>query len=202
MIPRNIQGHATYIRHYAHGRHLTIVLTLIFSLLSFGAHAEQLTDNTIRSFIQSLEAAQAMGPEFEEFTNEQENINKLPDLSRIFSSSVEAAEGHKAYGQMEDLAQDHGFKNIDEWANTGDRIYSAWLTIEMGDESAGFQQEMSGAMAEIENNPNMSAEQKAQMRAAMQAAMGITQQANNAPAADIEAVKPHLNALRTFMESE
>ena len=36
-------------------QYMTVVLALMLSLVSFSAHAEKLTDNTIRSFITTLE---------------------------------------------------------------------------------------------------------------------------------------------------
>lgn len=175
-------------------RPLTMVLALMLSLVSFGAHAETLTDNTIRAFITTLEKAQALAPEFEELDDEH-NAESI-DLSRVFSSSVEELKGEEAYGQLEDLVQNNGFKNLNEWAATGDRIYGAWMAIEMADQSPGINQEMKSAMAELENNPNMSNQQKAQMRSMMEAALGVTKMASEAPPADIEAVKPHVKALQ------
>ncbi len=194
-------------RHqYPYARQLAAVLALLFSLLPLNAHAEKLTDNTIRAFITTLEKAQALEPEFEDLDDEEDNEtlqdNEAPDFSRIFSSSIEELKGEDAYDRLQDLVQGHGFKNLDEWASTGDRIYSAWMAIEMQAQNPAIQKEMESAMAEIENNPHMSAQQKAQMRASMQAAMGFTQQASSAPSADIEAVKPHLQALRAIAEDD
>lgn len=185
--------------HYSqHHRQLAVLLALalVLSLVSLRAHAEKLTDNTIRSFITTLEKAQAMEPEFEELDDKQDN--KTPDMSRIFSSSIEEFKGEKIYDRLEDLVQDHGFRDVNDWATTGDRIYSAWIAIEMSDQSPALRKEMESALAEIESSPHMSAQQKAQMRASMETAIGFTQQASQAPAADIEAVKPHLEALRTI----
>jgi len=182
-------------QHYRfHYRQLTFVLALMLSLVSFGAHAEKLTDSTIRAFITSLEKAQTLAPEFEELNDEQ-NIESI-NLSRIFSSSVEELKGEDAYDRLEGLVQDSGFNDLNEWAATGDRIYAAWMAIEMADQSPEINQEMQSAMAELENNPHMSAQQKAQMRSAMEAALGVTKMASEAPPADIEAVKPHVKALQ------
>ncbi len=184
--------------HYSHCNQLAamLALTIVLSLVSFSAHAEKLTDNTIRSFITTLEKAQTMEPEFEELDDEQDN--EALDFSRIFSSSIEELKGEDVYDRLESLVQDHGFKNLDDWATTGDRIYSAWIAIEMTDQSPALRKEMESAMAEIENSPHMSAQQKAQMRASMETALGFTQQASDAPLADINAVKPHLEALRAI----
>ncbi|MDO6824348.1 hypothetical protein [Marinobacter sp. 1_MG-2023] len=187
-------------------RQLITVLAFMLSLISFSAHAENLTDKEIRSFITTLEKAQALEPEFEDLDDRQDDEtlqdNEAPDFSKIFSSSIEELKGEDAYDRLEDLVQDHGFKNLDEWAATGDRIYGAWIAIEMAGQNPAIEKEMESAMAEIENSPHMSAQQKAQMRASMQAALGMTQQASAAPSADIEAVKPHLEALRAIAEDD
>jgi len=179
----------------------TAVITNLFALLalfSAGTQAQGLSDQTISSFIDSLKAAEQLEPEFEDLSDDMDSQNDgtMPDFSRIFSDSLKELEGHQAYGQLEDLVQDHGFGSLEEWAATGDRIFQAWMAIEMEQQSSAAQQEMSAAMAEIENNPNMTAQQKAQMRAMMEGAMGAMQSASNAPPEDIKAVRPHVDALR------
>ena len=179
----------------------TAVITTLFALLalfSAGTQAQGLSDQTISSFIDSLKAAEQLEPEFEDLSDDMDSQNDgtMPDFSRIFSDSLKELEGHQAYGQLEDLVQDHGFGSLEEWAATGDRIFQAWMAIEMEQQSPAAQEEMSAAMAEIKNNPNMTAQQKAQMRAMMEGAMGAMQSASNAPPADIKAVRPHVDALR------
>ncbi|MCD1646578.1 hypothetical protein A8B84_06190 [Marinobacter sp. EhC06] len=179
----------------------TAVITTLFALLalfSAGTQAQGLSDQTISSFIDSLKAAEQLEPEFEDLSDDMDSQNDgtMPDFSRIFSDSLKELEGHQAYGQLEDLVQDHGFGSLEEWAATGDRIFQAWMAIEMEQQNPAARQEMDAAMAEIENNPNMTAEQKAQMRAMMQSAMGAMESASNAPPADVEAVRPHVEALR------
>ncbi|MGO3296666.1 MAG: hypothetical protein ACTILN_13455 [Marinobacter sp.] len=190
-------AHTHYQPYY---RQFAAVLGLVLVVASFSAHAEKLTDNTIRAFITTLEKAQTLEPEFEELNNDDDS--KMPDFSRIFSSSVEELKGEEAYGRMENLVQKNGFENLTQWAATGDRIYGAWMAIEMADQSPEINQEMQRAMAELDNNPNMSAEQKAQMRSLMEAGLGVTKVASEAPPADIEAVKPHMNALRAVTQGK
>lgn len=169
--------HLQYL--YSHHRQLAVVLALTLSLLSFNAYAQELTDNRIQSFITTLEKAATMEPEFEELNDSQDK--ETVDLSRIFSSSIEGLKGQDVYLRLERLVQDHGFKNLNEWATTGDRIYGAWMAIEMADQSPALREEMESALTEIENNPNISAQQKTQMRAAMETGISFTRQASAAP---------------------
>ncbi|TYC55364.1 hypothetical protein FMN52_16955 [Marinobacter sp. BW6] len=177
---------------------LIITLLTLLALFSAGTQAQSLSDQTISSFIDSLKAAERLGSEFEDLGDEMDSPNdgSMPDFSSMLSDSLSELEGHQAYGQLEDLVQDHGFSNLEEWASTGDRIIQAWMAIEMEQQNPAARQEMNAAMAEIENSPHMTAEQKAQMRAMMQSAMGAMETASNAPPADVEAVRPHVEALR------
>ena len=184
-----------------------VLLTIVclFALSPLGAHAETLTDQTVRAFISSLEELQTMEDEFSELTedlSDEEDTAEMPDMSRIFSSSIEQMKGHDMYNQLEDVVQQHGFSNAEQWGRTGDRIFHAWSALEMGEQSGQVNQEMAKAMEEIDNNPNMSEAQKQQMREMMGGAMSAYKEAANAPEADKRAVRPHIEALRWATEAD
>ncbi|MDF0751633.1 hypothetical protein NLU14_15500 [Marinobacter sp. 71-i] len=184
---------------------ILFTLACLLALSPLTVHAETLTDQTIRSFISSLEALQGMEDEFEELTDDlstEENAAEMPDLSRIFSSSVEKMKGHDMYDQLEEVVQQHGFSNAEQWGKAGDRIFHAWSALEMGKQSGEMNQEMAKAMEEIDNNPHMSEAQKQQMREMMGGAMSAYEQAANAPEADKRAVRPHMDALRAATGSD
>ena len=183
----------------------SIILTAVFFLLPLlptESHADTLSDQRVASFIESVRAAQTLAPEFEELERQMDNQNEstMPDFSRIVSDSLEQMKGHEAYGRLEDVVQDHGFDSLESWGATGDRVFQAWMAIEMAEQNPAARREMEAALAEMENSPHMTAEQKAQMRAMMESAMGAMQSASNAPAEDIEAVRPHVEALRQLGE--
>lgn len=182
-------------------------LLLLLLLAPFAAQAETLTDQTIRSFISSLETLQGMESEFDEMTEDfpaekGERGGEMPDMSRIFSSSIERMKGHDLYNRLEDVVEQHGFANPESWAETGDRIFQAWSALEMGEQSNTMNQEMAKAMEEINNNPHMSEAQKQQMRDMMGGAMSAMETASNAPEADKRALRPHLDALRAATDSD
>ncbi|WP_428396850.1 hypothetical protein [Marinobacter salarius] len=184
-----------------------VPLLLLLLLAPFAAQAETLTDQTIRSFISSLETLQGMESEFDEMTEDfpaekGERGGEMPDMSRIFSSSIERMKGHDLYNRLEDVVEQHGFANPESWAETGDRIFQAWSALEMGEQSNTMNQEMAKAMEEINNNPHMSEAQKQQMRDMMGGAMSAMETASNAPEADKRALRPHLDALRAATDSD
>lgn len=184
---------------------ILFTLACLLALSPLTVHAETLTDQTIRSFINSLEALQGMEGEFDELPDDlatEEDTAKMPDLSRIFSSSVEQMNGHDLYNRLEEVVQQHGFSSPEQWGEIGDRIFHAWGALEMGKQSGDMNQEMARAMEEIDNNPHMSEAQKQQMREMMGGAMSAVEQTANAPEADKQAVRPHIEALRAATESD
>ncbi|WP_100639003.1 hypothetical protein [Marinobacter salexigens] len=180
------------------------MLALLVLLLAFTAQAENLSDAKIRAFIASMQDAQALQDQYGDTEGwpdpASEDMDSMPDMSRLFSAGVEEMKGSPAFDKFESLVKKHGFKNLQSWATVGDRVFGALMAIEMKNANVGS--EMAEAMAEMENDPNMSPEMKAQMRAMMGAALNMTKAADNVPAADIEAVRPHLNALKATMEDD
>lgn len=184
---------------------ILFTLACLLALSPLTVHAEALTDQTIRSFISSLEALQGMEDDYDELADElanEKDDGEMPDMSRIFSSSVEEMKGHDMYNKLEDVVQQHGFSSPEQWGEIGDRIFHAWGALEMGKQSGDMNQEMARAMEEIDNNPHMSEAQKQQMREMMGGAMSAVEQAANAPEADKQAVRPHIEALRAATESD
>ncbi|MBZ2169721.1 hypothetical protein [Marinobacter sp. F4216] len=175
---------------------LALILTLVSSLVQ----AEPLTDDTIESFMQSLNDVKSIEAELDELTRGIDKEAEMPDFSRIFSASVENMEGEPAYDRLEEHVDEYGFDSLAEWSSVGDRIYRAWMAIEMEGQAPAEKAEMEKALAELEAATQLSPEQKAQMRAMMENAMGAMESAREAPAEDIEAVRPHVPMLRQQAE--
>lgn len=181
---------------------LTVALSLLFA--ASGAVADSLTDEKVRAFISTLEEAETLEDDFNQLNEEQPgsgNPSDMPDFSSIFSDSVNKMRGHEAYDRMEDIVEDNGFDSMEEWGATGDRVFQAWMAIEMESQHPQMAREMAGAMDEINNNPNLSEAQKEQMRSMMSGATAAMENARQAPEADKQAVRPHIQSLRSVTGS-
>lgn len=181
---------------------LTVALSLLFA--ASGAAADSLTDEKIRAFINTLEEAETLEGDLDQLNEEQPgsgNPSDMPDFSSIFSDSVNKMRGHEAYDRMEDIVEDNGFDSMEEWGATGDRVFRAWMAIEMESQHPQMAREMAAAMEEINNNPNLSEAQKEQMRSMMGGATAAMESARQAPEADKQAVRPHMQTLRAVTES-
>lgn len=181
-------------------RRLLPALSLLLALTALPAQARDLSEQTIRAFIDTLTEAEDLAPEFEALADEMtaDSRAEMPDFSHIFSDMISRVEGSPVYNRLEDIAQEQGFSDLEEWGNTGDRIYQAWMAIELEQEDPRARREMQSAMTEIENSPHMTEAQKAQMKAMMENALKAMDSARDAPAKDVEAVRPHIDLLRAF----
>lgn len=184
---------------------ILLTLALLFAVAGFPAHAETLTDQTVRSFITSLEALQGMEDKYDDLPGDlagQDGDVEMADMSRMFSSAIEKLKGHPVYNELKGVIRQHGFASPEQWGATGDRIFNAWAALEMGQQSGHMNQGMARAMEEMENNPNISEAQKQQMREMMGGAMSAMNHLNNVSEADKQAVRPHLEALRATTGAE
>ncbi|MEQ9547929.1 MAG: hypothetical protein RIK85_18160 [Marinobacter sp.] len=181
---------------------LALVVTLLFTTSTLAA--DRLTNEKVRAFINTLQEAETLEDDFDQLNEQMPgsgNPSEMPDFSSIFSDSVNQMRGHEAYNRMEGIVKENGFDSMEEWGATGDRVFQAWVAIEMEDQHPQMAREMAAAMDEINNNPNLSEAQKEQMRAMMGGATAAMESARQAPEADKQAVRPHMQALRAVTES-
>ena len=186
---------------------ILILCVTQFTLGAASASAEALTSDRVQAFLASLSAAQALEPELEAIQDEMEAESMdadtaAPDFSQIFSNTVRNMRGQPVYQRLEGIVQEHGFSDLQQWSRTGDRIFRAWMAIEMQEQEPQAQREIAAAMAEIDNSPHMTDAEKAQMRAMMEGALSAMESAGSAPQEDLDAIRPHLDELRAFSESD
>jgi len=181
-------------------------LIAVFLLLVVGAyaHASSLTDATIKHFIASMEAVQVLEDEYDmdEFDEEGDLYSDedagVPE--KPMSESIARLKGHEVYGKLREVVQQHGFSDVASWAQVGDRIIKAWFAIEMREESPEMRSELDRAIREIEESPHMTDHQKQEIIQQMRQSMTFMEAMADAPEADIDAVRPHLDELRSALQ--
>lgn len=181
---------------------LLTVLVLACLLAAPKAVAQGLTESTVRAFLDSLEATEPVLLEYEDELDEFEDESDTSDFSAIFSSGLEQMQNHPMYNDIENVIKRHGFSSVEQWARTGDQVFQAWFALEMEEQGPAAQQEMQRALAEIDNNPHMTEDQKAQMRAMMGTAMNTMSAAKDVPDDAKRAVRPFVNELRALSDDE
>lgn len=180
----------------------TTALALACLLLSPLTFSQSLSESDVQAFIRSMQAMQPLQDKYQDVFDAEDNDSDNIDFSRLMSDGIRRMKGHPAYNEVESLVKQQGFSNIENWASIGDKVVQAWFALEMGAQSPQIQAEMNAAMAEIENNPNMSEAQKAQMRAMMQQGMSAMATGASAPEANKNAVRPYMDQLKAVMDTE
>lgn len=122
---------------------------------------------------------------------------------RMLSAAVSRMAGAPEAAQAAGIVSKHGFSGLDDWATVGDRVMQAYMAIEMqGEDVQGQRAEMEAARSQIMNSPDMTAEQKKMMLQMLGNAGAMMDQAGKADPADIAAVQPHLERIRSMGGSD
>lgn len=189
---------------------VTPIRVFLLTMLLFAAtsYADSLSNNTITGFISSLHELSTLEDEFEALTDDLDNSDEfnenveMPDFKHVLSGALAEMKDQSVYAKLNKVVKSHGFSNTDQWAQAGDRIFHAWMALEMESQNPEMNQEMKKALAQLDHNPDIPAAQKEQIKAMMGAVSSSMTQANSAPTADMDAVRPHIGALRAATEMD
>ncbi|MFO8111811.1 MAG: hypothetical protein R6T92_04790 [Desulfosalsimonadaceae bacterium] len=184
------------------------LLSVFFLAVVLGGsvYASSLRDADIKNFISSMKEVQMAEEEYDdldEFVDDEdfsEEDMEMPD--NPMSESIKALRGHEIYGRLDGIAKDHGFSDATHWASVGDRVLKAFFSILLEEEEPAMREEMERSLREIDENPHMSDAQKQEMKQMMKNAMSSMDAMADAPAEDVDAVRPHMGELRQVLEGE
>ena len=173
------------------------VVSVSLLLMVAVSHAEPLTPSLIDRWITTMQQFQ-----------DQKVIEKDMDEGSDFEGDLDevmaqlAVEVRKSAPAMV-VIQKQGFSSANEWGDVSARIYRTFAAIHIEDDGAAMEinQQMQQALRELDSNPHLTADQKAQMRQQM-AAAGKTMASftDNVSSADKAAVKARLQQLEQLFE--
>lgn len=161
-------------------------------LLSALAQAAPLTSQTIQSFIDVQRELEDFDQRFPELDRRSEDVTDPAHPVSSFLPLLE--EFPEAESHLEAIIEDHGFSDLEQWADIGDRVYTSMMAItfrEMSPQEKAMFDEMANAPID-EDAPEYL---KAQMRQMKEMNKGFQQAVKSASDADIEAVRPFLDQL-------
>lgn len=141
-----------------------------------------LTPNMVRAFLTSLPDLQALADRYDAMAPKGDTDNPINAFQGLAMTAAAKADLNATVGA-------HGFGDYTTWIIVAQNIFTTFTHVKMGD----VKQQMSGALAAIENNPQLTRQQKDMMLAQLGAAQ-----------TQVAAVKPSDNNIRvvTEMESE
>lgn len=181
-------------------RLLLLVLTLGLSPLLF---AETILDKkTLEGWISSTEELQTW--------TDQHDV-KDDDAEDFFSQDPKSftrmmADGIREHPDAEKIVNRHGFKSADHWAETATAIMNAYVGLQLeaeGTSSAEMQSQMSEALAQMENNPHLTDQQRDMMRQQMGMAESFMGElGKEAPEENIRLIRQHKNRLDQLFDAQ
>lgn len=179
---------------------ITALLTISFSTILY---ATPLTTGKASNWLDAMEAMQKWG---ETHASEIEAIQRVhvgsnrnrnnPNGMPSFTEAVNTAKAMGFYDEVSALVSNYGFSDLYNWAEIGDKVIKAFMAHSM--QGINFDPKMQQQLAAMENNPSLTAEQKAMLRQSMAQMQQMVSANSNAPAADIEAIKPLIPRLQAM----
>lgn len=181
----------------------TLLLSLAFSIPAF---ALELTDQNVKKWIDSYTAvmdwSKTQDKKELEFLEKEQQQN-TPQFDSLFTNAVKSMKGHKIYNDFAGVLKKNGYSDTGEWAQLGDRIMAATMAVELEKHEAASgpaAAQMKQAMDAMMNNPNISAEQKAQMQKMMGMSTQAMDVAEKVPAKDKEVMRRNAGLIKQVME--
>ncbi|AJD47310.1 hypothetical protein S7S_04440 [Isoalcanivorax pacificus W11-5] len=177
-----------------------VIASALFAL-TLGTHAADLTQDTLDRWM----AAAKEGQEWSDAHPEADKMGGFnpQEGGSMREQMIQAVEEHPEASR---ILRRHGFSSSEQWADTTIKIMNAYSALAFdasGTDAQSMQSGLADALAELENNPHIPAEQKQMLRqqlAQSQALMGEI--GNKAPEADKALVKRNKARLDTLFEQE
>ncbi len=158
--------------------HISCAAVAVFFSITTYAQQPALTKADVRNVI---DAAKELRTEIDK--SEDYNFEKMTEMGATLK-------GQAMYNKYLGIIKSYGFANPETWAQTATRVFSAYGAYEMQRTAPNLNAQMQQALSQIQNNPNLTAEQKQQMMQMMGQARQSTRSYASASSADIEVVKP------------
>ncbi|HKM37906.1 MAG TPA: hypothetical protein VJY83_09760 [Thiopseudomonas sp.] len=139
-----------------------LVFTVAAFLMSAAVAATPLSSAQVENYIASFAEAQT-------FAEENPLKQKGIDRDRPLVSSVDLlAKDSLHYQGLSKIAQKYHFRNLEQWADVGDRVMNAYFIAKEGSSLEFIKRHYEEAEARINNNPDYSKQFKKDLLAGME----------------------------------
>ena len=175
---------------------LTVLLT---TLISFQVMAADLKSDDIPQWLTSIESIE---PWLEQHADElKSNMDSPNNIGNVSNESVNVLKKSGLYEELNNKVKTLGYKNVEQWDDITKQITFAWIAIEMG-QKEGQIEASKAQMETLKNNPNIPQAKKDMMLKMMEGALKMIEQASQSTDADINAVLPHKETLRSYFSAK
>ncbi len=174
------------MRHFTHPL-VALFSALVISLLASTASAADLTDQSIRQWAGAFKALQVFCNERDSRDLDFLKQNPTPDMGNLFTDAITRMKSQPIYSDFAGVLKGQGYQDPLVWADQGDRIMAAMMAVQVersGKNPAAQKAQMQMALQGLQNNPNLTAAQKAQLQQLSGMGNQMLTVAEQAPAAD------------------
>lgn len=180
----------------------TLALASLMSLSTLG-FAGDLSDAEINKWVTAATALQSWGKQHEksDLVPAGTEAVTMKNPAHAFSTGINEAKKTPYYGEIQGVLKQNGYSDADEWAQLGDRIITAHVANTMAKHKEVTPQQMGAAMQQMQNNPNIPPQLRAQMEQVMHGSQAMMQSAQQAPATDKAAVQRNASTLEKFFKA-
>lgn len=160
----------------------------------FAQSSPPLTAEVVEAFVGSVPEIRQVGEKYDA-TPLVEPSGSMGDAMKQatapFTAAVAQMRTHQAHEELLAIVQRRGFADLEQWAQTGDRVMRAFVAAKMDAEAPRMNDQMKQALEQLERS-GMPASQKEQMRQMMMSSQQMMGALNDVPAADKAAVTPFI----------
>jgi uncharacterized protein YecA (UPF0149 family) len=168
-------------------------LVMVLVTFSVSAWAAGLSGSQVEGFVNSMKD---LKPYFDQYADEVGDDGDATSTAQIVK---DWASGLKEQREVMGILKKHGFDQ-NSWADVSQLVMRAYMAIKFGEEGRNVPAQMAESLKEIEANPDIPAEQKAEIRASMQKGIEEFEQNMDAPEEDQDSVRPYLDQLDAIFE--
>jgi hypothetical protein len=168
-------------------------LVMVLVTFSVSAWAAGLSGSQVEGFVNSMKD---LKPYFDQYADE---VGDDGDASSTAQLVQDWASGLKEHREVMGILKKHGF-NETSWAAASQLVMKAYMAIKFGEEGKNVPAQMAESLKEIEANPDIPAEQKAEIRASMLKGIEEFEKNLDSPAEDQDAVRPYIGQLDEVFE--
>ncbi|MFC7048877.1 hypothetical protein [Emcibacter nanhaiensis] len=182
-----------------------VALFFLLSGLPFLATAgSSLSGNQIEKFLSTWAPLQELGSKYSlDFESSAPPQSGGESGFNPFMSSVAMIQGHKAYGEFQDILAKAGFSSPEEWALTANRVMQAYMAATIdSSEFSQSREEIDQAIKDVQSNPHISDAQKQAIIANLQTSLSMMTSMKNISQDDLDAVKPYLGKIEQTLSEE
>lgn len=203
---KNGRNHVSFSRAW-----IPTLLLMFSSLLTGGAFAQELSEDKVRSFVQSTKPFQQLISKHrsvvDSIAKKQSSENQYTDFASSIIDGLDDVEGSQLHDDFEDLVHRYGFSDIESWARVGGQVLDARAAIQMEEldprtQRAMKEQAFPDKLVEHMKNLGEAAgqQQQAEMQKAAERMQAIQEHINRERARASNVSEPTKRLVRPYVE--